>query len=312
MIRKITRQAGLIVSTCVLACSFIQAQATNTGRVTGQVIREGSREPVPEVHITCRQNQPKGKSCIKGKWTGRDGKFELIQTPLGPLTVIANKRIPSENIILVGETNAYAVQETPKDTEPTPITLKKQDTTNAAAATRPNQTMIVMAGFQLTTPLNFGEQQYPDKPPGQSIPGKIAGKIVTADNKNPGAIKVVVESDETDEVLNELYVRLPDKLSDPAKTEFNITIDKTGDYRLAILAEGYYPANYLIIKQDPIVRGTGDARTIAIPLLVIKSDGERVSDPANIKVTLKPISQEQEEGLGQLINTADATRRNVF
>lgn len=310
MIRNITRLFGLVVSPCVLACSFVQAQ-TNAGRVTGQVIRKDDGQPVADAIVKCRQNKAKGQSCVKADRSEAPyGNFDLIQTPLESLTVTAKKKIDSENIVLYGETKAYAEQDKSKATDPTPILLEPQKTTTARVGTPPNQTIIVMAGFQLTMPLNIGDHQHADKPAAHSV----AGKIFTADNKNPGMIKVVVESDDTDEVVKEIFIRLPENVSDPTKrkNDFDITIDKTGDYRLAILADGYYPANYLIIKQDPVVKRLGNIQTVAIPFLVIKSDGERVSDPAAITVTLNPISQEQEEGLGQLINTTDATRRSVF
>jgi hypothetical protein len=306
MIHKIISLFELIIFLCVLASSLVQAQ---TGIVTGQAVRADNGQPVQDAVIKCKSN-PKGERCFITDYSkAPEGNFELTHTPLEWLTVTAKKRIPSENLILVGQSFAYAQQDKSKATEPTPIFLKPQNTTTARIPTPPDQTIIVMASFPLTMPLNFGNQ-HPDKSVGRSV----AGKIFTADNKNPGKIKVIVESDDTDEVVSEIYVRLPDDLSDPAKRkiDFDIVIDKTGDYRLAILADGYYPANYLIVKQDPTVQQSGNTQTVAIPLLVINSDGERVADPATITVTLKPITQQQQEGLGQLINSTEATRRTAF
>jgi hypothetical protein len=301
MITKIISLLGL----CVLGSSLVQAQ-TNTGRISGQVRREDNGQPVVDAIITCKQSKT-GQSGPATR-SSDEGKFDLIQTPLTFVTVTAMKRIPSENIILIGQTSAWAEQDKIKPTDPAPITLKRRKTD--VAMVRPaTQTVIVMASYQLATTSNITERQHTDKPA-----YSVAGKIVTGDNKNPGTIKLVVESNDTNEVLNEIFVRLPNSRTNQAnrKDDFDIPIAKAGDYRLSILADGYYPANYLIIKQDPTVQQSGDTQTIAIPLLVIKTDGERVSDPANITVTLKPISQQEEEGLGQLINTTEATRRSVF
>jgi hypothetical protein len=299
MISNTLKVFGLILSVCVLAPSLVQAQ-TNTGRVTGRVVMGDGKTPVVDAVIKCQQS-PKGQSGIPTK-SVEGGTFELIQTPLEWVAVTAKKKIRADNTVLYGVTSAYAQQDQAKPADPSPIHLKQQKT-HAGVLRLPGETVIVLARYQLAMPQSpSGSEGQKDRTEARLV----AGKIVTADNKNPGMIKIVVESDDTDEVVSETYRSLNDG------SGFDVTIEKTGDYRLAILADGYYPANYLIIKQDPTVQQSGNTQTVAIPLLVIKSDGERISDPAAITVTLKPISQEQQESLGQLINNTDATRRTVF
>ena len=291
----------------LLVTPLLQAQ---TGIVTGRVVMGNTERGVPQVKIKCAQNGTLRKCELRR--SDANGDFRLTATPLEALSVTARKDLPDEHVMLFGSTQVFAYHNYPAGVEPPFVVRIKRLASASVLRQKDNEgeLVLVLTSFRLALPVTSQSEALSSQDRDvDSGPSVIAGTIDTVDNRHPGTVRVVFSNDETDDVIKEEVLQLSDY---KAKNQFTFSLKENGRYSLAIVAEGYYQANYLIIKQSPAVIKSGANIVKPIPLVVMKGDGSLIGNPSGFVVSLAPLVKLKEEGLSQLINKDEATRRNAF
>src|SRR2546421_634684 len=286
---------------------FVYTQ-TDTGIVTGRVVKDDKSTPVGDALIRCKQKD--GTRKCNPPRSEDDGNFRITATPLGGLSVTAKKYLNNKTIVLFGSTEVYAVPDEHRGVEP-PFIVTVGPLTHASLPRRPyasGAATIVLSAFPLTVPVAQADSQSSKSKQVNSSPS-ISGTISVTETADPVRVRVIFSDDDTDAVIDETLLHL----SGYATTgSFTFPITKIGQYTLAVLAEGYRAVNFLIIKQSAVEIPTAGGTVRPIALLVLKSDGTVVGNPSLMEIKLEPLAAQKAEGLRELINRDEATRRSVF
>jgi hypothetical protein len=220
------------------------------------------------------------------------------------MNVIAFKKISSREKIY-GTIKVVAIQDVPVPVRANQIRLSRQRIAQATPPAR-NELEVVMMRVSLPSggprPDTFeDDQQRQPSPLDSVVTGKpsleeqearnslIGGDVKGSDNVTLKNARVELRVADTGYVEGHTV---------SYEGQFHLKVPRAGDYILTILADGYEPLNYLVIKQDPNT-----------PLFVFDGDGKQV--PLEFEAQMRELASNHERDESQLINLQEAARRFV-